>query len=118
MSKRNRWLCLLATACAAGPIVSPAACWISDNDLGGNSGGGAPAGTHDAAAPTIDVGASRTTCAAPCAVYFDATGTTGLAAWPLGESNDYVNATWSWNFDDPASAHDRTIGFAVAHVFE
>ena len=33
--------------------------------------------------------ASRTTCAAPCAVFFDATGTTGLSG------GDYVGANWT-----------------------
>ena len=56
--------------------------------------------------------ASRTTCAAPCAVFFDATGTTGLSG------GDYVGANWTWDFDDPSSPHPRTIGFNVAHVFD
>jgi hypothetical protein len=61
---------------------------------------------------TPTVTASRTTCAAPCSVFFDATTTTGLAG------NDYVQANWSWDFNDPTSAHKGTIGFVVAHVFD
>jgi PKD domain len=60
--------------------------------------------------------ASRTTCAAPCAVFFDTTQTSGLMA------SDYVNAAFAWNFDtttvDPAAAHQQAIGFSVGHVFE
>ena len=43
---------------------------------------------------------------------FDATGTTGLSG------GDYVGANWTWDFNDPASPHPRTIGFVVAHVFD
>jgi hypothetical protein len=60
--------------------------------------------------------ASRTTCAAPCEVFFDATKTTGLMG------SDYVNAGFDWNFDttkvDPAAAHQQAIGFDAGHVFE
>ena len=59
---------------------------------------------------------SRTTCAAPCEVYFEATKTTGLMG------NDYVNAAFDWNFDtskiDPAASHQQAIGFGVGHVFD
>ena len=40
---------------------------------------------------------SRTTCAAPCEVFFDATKTTSLMG------NDYVNASFDWNFEDRKS---------------
>jgi PKD repeat protein len=60
--------------------------------------------------PTIV--ASRTTCAAPCAVSFDATTTTDLS------NNDYVQAYWSWDFNDPTSPHRGAIGFVVGHVFD
>ena len=56
--------------------------------------------------------ASRTSCAAPCGVFFDATGTTGLSGL------DYVGANWTWDFNDPTSPHKGTIGFNVAHVFD
>ena len=60
--------------------------------------------------------ASRTTCAAPCEVFFDATKTTGLTG------DDFVNAGFDWNFDttkiDPAAAHQQAIGFNAGHVFE
>ncbi len=65
---------------------------------------------------TLAVNPSRTTCTAPCAVFFDATGTTGLMG------GDYVGANFSWDFDstnvDPMGAHEQTIGFVTAHVFE
>src|ERR1700690_1364423 len=65
---------------------------------------------------TLTVSASRTACTAPCGVFFDATGTTGLM------SGDYVGADFNWDFDstnvNPTGAHGQTIGFAVAHVFE
>jgi len=58
------------------------------------------------------VAASRTTCAAPCSVFFDATATTGLSG------SDYVDANWTWDFNDPTSPHKGTIGFLAAHVFD
>jgi hypothetical protein len=61
---------------------------------------------------TVAVTPSRTTCAAPCAVQFDASGTTGLSG------ADYVAANWSWDFNDPTSPHKGTIGFVVGHVFD
>jgi hypothetical protein len=65
---------------------------------------------------TTTVVASRTTCAAPCGVSFDATTTAGLA------SGDYVGANFNWDFDstnvDPNGLHEKTIGFVTAHVFE
>ena len=75
---------------------------LSDADGGSCSAG--------AVAPLVV--ASRTTCAAPCAVFFDATGTTGLSG------GDYVGANWNWDFNDPSSPHPATIGFVVAHVFD
>lgn len=66
--------------------------------------------------PKINVSASRTTCVAPCGVFFDATGTTGL------QGGDYVLANFNWDFDstnvDPNGSHEKTIGFGVGHVFE
>ena len=65
---------------------------------------------------TLTVTPSRTSCTAPCAVFFDATGTTGLM------NSDYVNANFSWDFDstgvNPTGAHRRTVGFVVGHVFD
>ena len=65
---------------------------------------------------TLMVKPSRTDCTAPCAVFFDATGTTGL------QDGDYVGANFNWDFDsmdvDPNGAHEQTIGFVTAHVFE
>ncbi len=55
---------------------------------------------------------SRATCAAPCNVSFDATGTNGLSG------GDYVSANWNWDFNDPTSPHKGTIGFVVGHVFD
>ncbi len=64
----------------------------------------------------LTVNASRTTCAAPCAVFFDATATTGL------QNGDYVGAHFNWDFDstnvDPGNVHRSTIGFLSAHVFD
>ncbi|HEY4186195.1 MAG TPA: choice-of-anchor Q domain-containing protein [Polyangia bacterium] len=65
---------------------------------------------------TVNVTASRTTCAAPCAVFFDATSSSGLM------NNDYVGAIFNWDFDstntNPAGLHRTTQGFLTAHVFE
>lgn len=61
---------------------------------------------------TVSVSTSRSSCAAPCGVYFDATGTSGLSG------SDYVGANWTWDFNDPTSSHKGTIGFLAAHVFD
>jgi hypothetical protein len=65
---------------------------------------------------TVAVTPSRTSCTAPCAVFFDATGTTGLM------NGDFVNANFNWDFDstsvNPTGAHRRTVGFVVGHVFD
>lgn len=85
-------------ACAASCLLNTSAC------------------TSGAVTPKINITASRTVCAAPCAVFFDATGTSGL----MGD--DYVGANFNWDFDstnaDPSGRHRKTIGFATAHVFE
>ena len=65
---------------------------------------------------SLTVTPSRTTCAAPCGVFFDATTTTGL------QNGDYVGANFSWDFDstkvDPTGIHEQTVGFVTAHVFD
>lgn len=67
-------------------------------------------------AVTVKVSPSRTSCTAPCAVFFDATGTVGLMG------NDYVGANFSWDFDstsvNPSGLHQHTIGFVSAHVYD
>jgi len=71
---------------------------------------------------TPTVVASRTSCAAPCSVFFDATSTKGLAGGAGGSGGiaggDYVQANWNWDFNDPKSPHRGTIGFIAAHVFD
>jgi hypothetical protein len=65
---------------------------------------------------TLTVTPSRTSCSAPCGVFFDATGTTGLSG------GDFVAANFDWDFDstnvDPNGVHERGIGFATGHVFD
>lgn len=64
--------------------------------------------------------ASQTSGPAPLAVAFDATGTLGLAA------DDYVGATFIWDFGDPASGvwqasgkpKNTSRGFVTGHVYE
>ena len=89
--------------------------------------GGTVAGTGGTVAATggatgsgrINISASRTTCSAPCAVYFDGTNVSGLAGVTSQlPGGDYVGATYRWNFNDSASPHPSSGGFAVAHVFE
>jgi hypothetical protein len=66
---------------------------------------------------TVSIAPSRTSCAAPCFVFFDATGTTGLAT--VGTTaNDFVAANFDWDFNDPTSIHKGSIGFIQAHVFD
>ena len=65
---------------------------------------------------TVTVVPSRTSCVAPCSVFFDATSTAGL------QSGDYVLSNFTWDFDstrvDPNGAHPHTVGFVTGHVFE
>lgn len=94
----------------------------SCTSLGFQSGtlGCAPSCQFDTSACTgalpVTVNPSRTSCTAPCGVFFDATGTQGL------NNGDYVGASFSWNFDvnnvDPTAVHKQTVGFVTAHVFD
>jgi hypothetical protein len=61
---------------------------------------------------TPTVTASRTSCTAPCGVFFDSTSTAGLAG------SDYVLANWNWDFGDAASSHRGTVGMTAAHVYD
>lgn len=65
---------------------------------------------------TLTVVPSRTSCAAPCSVFFDATSTTGL------QGGDYVISNFTWDFDstnvDPNGIHRHTVGFVAGHVFD
>lgn len=69
------------------------------------------------AAISLAVVTSRTSCTAPCAVFFTTIATTGLS-----NSNDYVNAHWSWDFDSTVQhageLHRNTVGSVVAHVYD
>ena len=72
---------------------------------------------------SLSVVPTRTSCVAPCAVFFDATGTTGLSgATSELPGGDYINAYFTWNFDvtnvAPSDSHRTTIGSGVAHVFQ
>ena len=71
----------------------------------------------------ISVNTSRTSGVGPLSVFFDATGTTGLANDGFFANNAaYMDATFSWSFDadnnDPDRKYKRASGFLVAHVFE
>ena len=63
--------------------------------------------------PVIEL--SRESCVAPCAIFFDARSTSGLA------ENDITRATFSWDFDveqvDPDTRFAATRGFVAAHVY-
>ena len=63
-------------------------------------------------AADINASASRASGVAPLYVFFDATTTDGLF------DDDYINADFSWNFDDINSLHNQEKGFVVGHVFE
>ena len=70
----------------------------------------------------IDIDASSTTGTAPLLVFFDATGTRGLAPTEAMPSGDFVNASFRWEFDttniDPDGKHETVFGFVAGHVFE
>lgn len=72
---------------------------------------------------TISVDCSRVSGVAPLAVFFDATGTTGLTDNGFFSDNGaYMDATFAWDFDaddvDPDGNYERGSGFLAAHVFE
>ncbi|MBW2524802.1 MAG: PKD domain-containing protein [Deltaproteobacteria bacterium] len=84
------------------------------SDAGVGGGGGSPDGGGSSSL-SVRVEPNVTSCVAPCAVFFDATGTTGLA------EDDHVGAHFEWDFDvggvDPSDPHRRTVGFVTAHAY-
>jgi PKD repeat protein len=71
----------------------------------------------------VSIIASRLSGVAPLSVFFDATGTTGLANRCFFADNAaYMDATFAWNFDaatiDPGGNYATASGFVAAHVFE
>ncbi len=71
----------------------------------------------------ISVSSSRISGVAPLSVFFDATGTAGLADNGFFSDNaSYMDATFAWNFDadnnDPDGKYKYASGFVAAHVFE
>jgi hypothetical protein len=85
----------------------------------------------EAATPVARIVPSRTTCTAPCAVYFD--GRTSSDADLLDRADNLLDLTYVWDFGDPgsgtwaqgaragtASPHPRNAdtGFVAGHVYE
>src|SRR3989344_8151694 len=70
---------------------------------------------------TASLVASRTSCVAPCAVFFDATGTTDITT-----SRPFHDLDYSWSFGDPSSGNWATDGLPrniakgpiAGHVYE
>jgi PKD repeat protein len=73
------------------------------------------------AAPQVAVSASRTSCTAPCAVFFDATGTTSSTT-----GRPFHDVDYTWDFSDSGSGTWATTGRSknsakggvAAHVFQ
>jgi PKD repeat protein len=73
------------------------------------------------AAPQVAVSASRTSCTAPCAVFFDATGTTSSTT-----SRPFHDVDYTWDFGDSNAGTWATTGRSknsakgavASHVFE
>jgi len=59
-----------------------------------------PPATPSASAPVVRITAPRSSCVAPCAIFFDARTTTDA---DLTDWEEFVDLTYSWNFDDPGS---------------
>ena len=83
-----------------------------------------------AAAPQASVTAPRTSCAAPCAIFFDARGSSDA---DLSRDAEFADLIYSWDFGDPDSGdweqgaragtgtpHSRNVdtGFVAGHVYE
>jgi hypothetical protein len=76
----------------------------------------------------INISTSRISGVAPLSVFFDATGTTGIADTEFFEpdsgsvNGSYMDATFHWNFDftnvDTEANYRTGSGFVAAHVFE
>ena len=71
----------------------------------------------------ISVSMSRANGIAPLSVFFDATGTSGLANDGFFSNNAaYMDATFAWDFDadnnDPSGKNEKASGFLAGHVFE
>ena len=82
------------------------------------------------AAPQASVTSPRTSCAAPCAIFFDARGTSDA---DLSRDAEFSDLIYSWEFGDPGSGdweqgaragtgtpHSRNVdtGFVAGHVYE
>lgn len=82
------------------------------------------------AAPSVRISAPRSNCVAPCAIFFDARGTSDpeMTDWQA-----YVDLTYNWNFGDPGSgtwgqgarsttsgplSRNIDTGFVAGHVYE
>ncbi len=79
-----------------------------------------------AAAPVARLTAPETSCVAPCALFFDARGSTDA---DLSEKwEEYVDLSYVWDFGDPdsgtwlygASQHSKNVdtGYVAGHVYE
>ena len=81
---------------------------------------GGPSGRAAPAPIVVVVAPSRTAGVAPLAVFFDATGTTGL------DGGDFLSAHFTWDFGDAGAgawattglSRNLATGFLAAHVFE
>lgn len=101
---------LIAAVFLLPACLSPAAC---------SSGQSASAPVQNADI-VVNISPSRTTGVAPLAVFFNATGTTGL------DGDDFLSAHFTWNFGDAGSGvwqttgknRNEATGFLTAHVFE
>lgn len=84
-------------------------------------------GTANAATMTT---ASRTSCVAPCAVFFDAVNTTTPDVWNSGvvqpSNGDYASYYYKWNFGDDPNAvwwtdgkkKNQATNYVAGHVYE
>ncbi len=81
--------------------------------------------------------ASRTSCVAPCAVFFDAVDTTTIQVWTSGVvqpgDGDFASFFYQWDFGDPNSGNwkygrqnsdgsypskNKATGYVAGHVYE
>lgn len=100
-----------------GDVINCGACGSGETCGGGGVLNVCGTATGDI---TVVVAPSRTTGVAPLAVFFDASGTTGL------EGGDFLSASFSWDFGDPVAgewsttglSRNTATGFLAAHVFE
>ncbi len=87
----------------------------SDNetDIIGSGNTSVPVNTSVSGNISINISLSRSSCVAPCSIFFDASMTSAA-----GIERPFHDLEFEWDFDDTGSTHPSAKGGVAAHVFE